>query len=147
MLHELLDQKKLLQKCFPGISRQIYRNPNQEIRIMDWVFPLNSDCLKFELDQVDFMYRPMVDILAVKEISDIIYDSNFDHYVINLHDKSGPFPLAGSINSSRYFIEWLNSCGNTSARKLAIFMEKFTEKLFRRQHTGNWEFDLEKIFP
>jgi hypothetical protein len=131
LMHELLTQRKTLQRNFQSFNRQIYRTPNQEIRIMDWVFPLNSECLTSDTCPEEFLYRPMADILDHKEISDVKYEPLYDHYVIKLQDRRvAPFPLADSINSSRYFIEWLNSLGHTSARALALFMEKFTEKLF-----------------
>jgi hypothetical protein len=131
-MHELLTQRKTLQRNFQTFNRQIYRAPNQEIRIMDWVFPLNSECLTPTSTQEDFLYRPIADILDLKQITSISYSPIYDHYTLKLHDRQvAPFPLADSINSSRYFIEWLNSLGHSSARDLAIFMEKFTENLFR----------------
>jgi hypothetical protein len=116
---------------------------------MDWVFPLNSECLKLEPDERNFVYRPMADLLDQKDIHEVKYDPDFDHYVMTIHDRSGtPFPLSASITGARYFIEWLNSCGDASARKLAEFMEKFTEKLFSTntvREVGSLTY--EKTFP
>jgi hypothetical protein len=114
---------------------------------MDWVFPLNSECLTVETFPEEFLYRPIADILDQKEISDVKYEPLYDHYVIKLHDRRGaPFPLADSINSSRYFIEWLNSLGHKSARDLAMFMEKFTEKLFTNNVREVASLTMEKTY-
>lgn len=110
ILHELHAQKKLLQKMFPNVRRQLYLAPNDEVRLMDYTFPFNSAFQQSNQDKNDFYFHPYASILDYKEILNVKYEEEYDYWTLDIVEKI-PYDVLciHSINNGRYFIEWLNS--------------------------------------
>jgi hypothetical protein len=131
ILHELHSQKKLLQKMFPNVRRQLYLAPNDEVRLMDYTFPFNSAFQQTNQEKNDFYFHPYASILDYKEIMNVKYEEEYDYWTLDIVEKM-PYDVLciHSINNGRYFIEWLNSLGDDLAHRMAEGIADYVERIF-----------------
>ena len=114
----------------PSFGWEITRNPNQEIRIQDYCFPMDRNfyITKPDLD-TDPTWSDIGSLFDIKNIR-FKYLPEYSCYTIDLQEK---FPndcsMSHFIMNTKYFMEWLNSLGDRKARE---FSTKVVSNLMKK---------------
>jgi hypothetical protein len=104
-------------------------NPIKFVRIMDYVWPVDSSCL-FENEDHRHPFRPYSEILKTKVISKVSYNPKTHVTTIALEDRDNPTDLvANSVANTKYFYEYLRSLGNADAWGFADYLKRFISNI------------------
>lgn len=106
-------------------------NPLKNVRIGDYVFPLDSSVLSTSnTKDVAVLYN----FFHIKKAVDLTYKSKNSMYTIRLEERFQDYENLKGLNTLEYFIEWLNSLGDMYAIKLSQSVELFMKNLYKSDH-------------
>ena len=127
IMNQILKEKKEFYSKNETLKRPVYRHPNREIRIMDYMFPLNtsfqnaSDYKKLVFNGHSFQYH--------KNITSVSANEEKDTYTFHLEDKPNfEGRIDCFINDTKLLIEWLN--GVKDPKQETHSMSKILPKWF-----------------
>jgi hypothetical protein len=104
-------------------------NPIKFVRIMDYVWPVDSSCL-FENEDHRHPFRPFSEILKAKVISKVSYNPKTHVTTVALEDRDNPTDVvANSVAHFKYFYEYLRSLGNADAWGFADYLKRFMSNI------------------
>jgi hypothetical protein len=108
-------------------------NPIHSIRVMDYIFPLDSSFLNTKAkDRKKF--SPFGDLRTIKRITTCEKDIKSGTWCYHLEEKNlEREKIYKGIATYKYFIEWLQSLGDMRAYKLSEFIVEYISRLDKVQ--------------
>lgn len=103
-------------------------NPLKEVRISDYVFPLNSSVLSPSNDED---YTIGYKIFQIKRLTELIYKPEESQYIVKMEERHPGEEMLKGHNRLFYFIDWLYSLGNHDAVKLCKALENYMKSQYK----------------
>jgi hypothetical protein len=104
-------------------------NPIKFVRIMDYVWPVDSSCL-LENEDHRHSFRPYSEIMKTKVISKVSQNPNTHVTTIAIEDRDNCTDVVGnSVANVNYFYEYLRSLGNADAWGFAEYLKRFMSNI------------------
>lgn len=120
--------KKLSTKIF-NVTIPKPLNPYENIRICDWVFRLDTNCLNnLPSDDIKYDWCIYESFCEIKRCTQMICDTKLQTYTWFYEDR---YALQQIVNTSalEYFTDWLLSIGDYRAKEFLLVVDKFVKSI------------------